>query len=77
MTNPHGVSLQVKSGKYRAEYKSKYLGSYETSDEAEVNVLHEKRSRMLSDYSELCARMVELACVKSLEELKTGLAKED
>ena len=60
MSNVPGVSLTAATGRYRAEYKGKYLGTYATSVEAEEIVLKSKQSFLSGELMENSARLGEI-----------------
>jgi len=60
MSNIPGVSLTAATGRYRAEYKRKWLGNYDTTDEAEQQVLTEEREYLYDRLGKVTPRLREL-----------------
>ena len=77
MTNPHGVSLTAATGRYRAEYKGKYLAEHDTPEEAELQVILEERVQIQDRLHETRIRRDELFKLLNLASAKKWLAKED
>ena len=77
MTNPLGVSLTAATGRYRAEYKGKYLGRHDTSDEAEEKVLEVEIHHLYKRLNEAKSRLIKLHISNKSDNTNKALAKDD
>jgi len=77
MTNPPGVSLTAATGRYRAQFRRKYIGTYETSIEAEFQIACAEYIYLLDRTQEVKKSRLKLYKAVGLLYNKRELAKED